>query len=147
MNYRFMLCHSTLHSCLSKDTYFNVLSWVIFSPFISEKLCTSRCVHKAILLSLTRLYFVDHAVLRASTYYYWVLLLFFVDRSWAFHGPPKYVWIPLSSIWSFTEAIFSKSRHSSYSVSVIWIISLSSPLYYACQKSWQQNLPSLLLCP
>lgn len=107
MNYRFMLCHSTLHSCLSKDTYFNVLSWVIFSPFISEKLCTSRCVHKAILLSLTRLYFVDHAVLRASTYYYWVLLLFFVDRSWAFHGPPKYVWIPLSSIWSFTEAIFS----------------------------------------
>lgn len=54
-------CLSALHSCFSKGTYFKVLSWVIFSPFIFGKFCTPKCLDKTILCSWTRLYFVVHA--------------------------------------------------------------------------------------
>ena len=104
-----------------------VLFWVIFSPFISEKLCTSRCVGKTIFPSLIRLYFIGQAVLRVGIIYSWVLLLFFVDRSWAFSGPPEYGQNPLKlymgfhwwhALWVMTSII-------------IWIICLISGILHA----------------
>ena len=111
----------------------DVLSWVISSPFISEKLCTSRCVGKTIFPSLIRLYFVGQAVLRVGTIYYWVLLLFFVDRSWAFSGPLEYGQIPLKLYMGF---------HWRYALWVmtfiiIWIICLISGIVHARRVAGQ----------
>ena len=111
----------------------DVLSWVISSPFISEKLCTSRCVGKTIFPSLIRLYFVGQAVLSVGTIYYWVLLLFFVDRSWAFSGPLEYGQIPLKLYMGF---------HWQYALWVmtfiiIWIICLISGIVHARRVAGQ----------
>ena len=62
MNYGFTLCLCALHShLLEGNSCPNVLSWVTFLPFLSGKLCTSKCLDKTIVPSWTRLYVVDHA--------------------------------------------------------------------------------------
>lgn len=85
-----MLFLSALHSSVSKDTHFNILSWVVFSPFISGKLYASKRLEKMILLGLVRLYFVQDAedLCQIPT------VANFCHSLYVLPSPPKYVWIP-----------------------------------------------------
>lgn len=147
MNYRSILYLRALHSCMSRDTYFNILSWVIFSPFVTGKLCTLRCLDKTIFRGLTRLYFVDYVenfsqqlpTIADFCYSLWI-------GPWLSIVLLNILRIPTPSVnshWCHTLPVMALTR----SLPIIWVISSLCTLYARRLAVWPALFTTLFLYP